>query len=255
VLLHGVGSSASTWAELLALIDPGYTVVAPDYRGHGASEAPDGPYSLDVFVGDYFRLIDELGIGAAHIVGFSIGAIFAEAIALAQPDRAVTLTLLNSIGDRTEDERARALARLDVIRSTPPSEGAPASVARWFTPAFIAAQPALVQAELDIVSSTPHIPYAAAYEVLATSDLIDSVGDIACPVLLITGENDIGSTPRMSRAVHDKIAGSKLVVIDGLQHYLHIEIAHEIASHIHDFLGSHPAHHPVQPHRLHPRSN
>lgn len=245
LLLHGVGSSASTWHALLPLLDERYTVIAPDYRGHGASESPEVPYELDDFVADVVRLLDELGLDRVHIVGFSIGAIFGEALAIAHPDRVAALVLLNSIGGRTPEEARRALERLAVIRSTPPAEGAAASAVRWFTPEFRAAHPDEVAAEVAIVSATPHAPYAASYEVLATTDLIDRVDEIVSPVLLVTGENDVGSTPRMSRAVHERLPGSHLVVVDGLQHYLHVEVAPRIADLVNDFLGSHPAHHPT----------
>ncbi|MCU1557924.1 MAG: hypothetical protein JWN09_1919 [Microbacteriaceae bacterium] len=241
VLLHGVGSSASTWNELIPHLGSEFVIVAPDYRGHGFSESPVVPYSLDDFVDDYFRLLDELSIETAHIVGFSIGAVIAEAIVLARPERVRSLVLLNTIGGRTSIERERAFARLEVIRSSDPAEVARASASRWFTPDFIERQPALVASEVAIVSATSPEPYAAAYQVLATTDLIDLVGSIAVPVLIVTGENDVGSTPRMSRAVHERVARSQLVVIDGLQHYLHIEAANLIADLINGFLrGPHP---------------
>lgn len=245
LLLHGVGSSASTWNELLPLLNPGFTVIAPDYRGHGYSEAPPVPYVIDDYVTDVLRLLDELGVAAAHIVGFSIGAVIAEAVALAAPERISSLVLLNTIGDRTEEERVRALARLEVIRSTDPAEVAVTSAARWFTPAFIESNPELVAGEVGIVSVTDHVPYAASYEVLATTEIIDQLSAIDLPTLIVTGENDVGSTPRMSRAVHEKIARSQMVVVDDLQHYLHIEGAQTIADLINGFIRSNPApHHP-----------
>jgi pimeloyl-ACP methyl ester carboxylesterase len=241
LLLHGVGSSASTWNELLPLLHQGFTIVAPDYRGHGYSEAPPVPYVIDDYVTDVLRLLDELGVAAVHIVGFSIGAVIAEAVALAAPERVSSLVLLNTIGDRTEAERARALERLEVIRSTDPAEVAATSAARWFTPAFIESNPELVAGEVGIVSVTDHVPYAASYEVLATTEIIDQLSAITAPTLIITGENDVGSTPRMSRAVQEKIARSQMVVVDDLQHYLHIEGAQTIADLVNGFIRSNPA--------------
>jgi pimeloyl-ACP methyl ester carboxylesterase len=243
VLLHGVGSSSATWTELAPLIDARYTLLMPDYRGHGASDAPAPPYSVDDFVGDLYGLVDELGITGFHLVGFSIGAIFAQAAAEAQPDRVFSLVLLNSIADRSEAERTRALERLAHIRRTDPAEVADGSIERWFTPAFAEANPELVGAEVEIVAANRSEPYAAAYEVLATTDLIEQAGRILCPVLLVTGEKDRGSTPRMSEAIHARIPGSELVVVPELQHYLHIEAPELIAGLINGFLESHPAPH------------
>lgn len=243
VLLHGVGSSSATWAELAPLLDERYTLVMPDYRGHGASDAPEVPYELADFVGDVVRLLDELELETVHLVGFSIGAIFAQAVAVENPTRVTSLVLLNSIAARTEEERERALQRLEVIRTSDPAEVARASVERWFTPEFVAARPDLVEAEVAIVSANKVAPYAASYSVLATTDLIDSVVGITCPVLLITGENDRGSTPRMSREIQSRLPGAELLIVDGRQHYLHIEVAQFIADHINGFVRSHPTPH------------
>lgn len=238
ILLHGVGSSSATWAELVPYLDERHTLVMPDYRGHGDSDDPEPPYRVADFVDDLFRLLDELGIQRAHLVGFSIGAIFAQAAATARPERIASLVLLNSIADRTEAERARAAERSAFIRDSEPAAIAESSVERWFTPRFARERPDVVADEVAIVSANRSRPYAAAYDVLATTDLIESAGEIACPVLLITGENDRGSTPRMSRALQSRIPGSELVVVDGRQHYLHREVPALIADLINGFLGS-----------------
>lgn len=240
VLLHGVGSSSATWAALVPLLDAHYTLVMPDYRGHGGSDAPEPPYDVAGFVADLERLLAELGDPRVHLVGFSIGAIFAQAYAVAHPDQVASLVLLNSIAGRTPEERGRAAERAAHIRATDPPTVAAGSVERWFTPAFAAARPDVVAHELAIVSATRHGPYAAAYDVLAGTDLLEEAAQIASPVLLVTGENDRGSTPRMSQALHERIPGSRLVVVDGRQHYLHLEVPQRIASLVNGHLADHP---------------
>ena len=236
VFIHGVGSSASTWDELFARLGDRYRLIAADLRGHGSSAVVPGPCQLDDLVADHVRLLDDLGLRSAHVVGFSLGALIGQAIALAHPDRTRSLVLLNGIGDRTDAERARAQERLAVIASTPPPDVAAASASRWFTAAFTREQPGLVSAEVAIVAATDHDSYAAAYRVLADSDLIGQVAGITCPLLIVTGENDAGSTPRMSAAIHQRVPGSRLVIVPDLQHYLHIEAAGMIAGLVTDFL-------------------
>jgi pimeloyl-ACP methyl ester carboxylesterase len=240
VFLHGVGSSASTWEELFPRLGGGRRLLAADLRGHGASAAGRLPYRLADLVDDHLRLLDELGLARTHIVGFSLGAMIAQAVALAQPGRVSSLVLLSGIGGRTPAEAARALERLEVIRTTDPAVGVGQSIERWFTPAFIQRRPDLVEREAAIVSVTAPIPYGAAYEVLATTDLIDEVRAITCPTLLVTGELDVGSTPRMSAEMQARIPGSELVVVDGLKHYLHVEAAAETAHLINGFLDRVP---------------
>jgi pimeloyl-ACP methyl ester carboxylesterase len=237
VFIHGVGSSSATWTELFARMGPGYRLIAADLRGHGRSPAVTGPSGLADFVADHVRLLDELGLAAVHVVGFSLGALIAEAIALAHPGRTASLVLLNGVGARTAAERARALERLAVIRTTPPPEVAAASASRWFTEQFAAASPELVAREVAIVSAVDPASSAAAYQVLATGDLIGEVHAIGGPVLVVTGEGDVGSTPRMSAEIHARIAGSRLVIVPGLKHYLHVEAAAAVAGLITGFLA------------------
>lgn len=236
-MLHGVGSSASTWNQLRAHLGDNLLIVAIDYRGHGASAPDAGPLEVSTFVGDHLRVLDELGIESAHVIGFSVGAIFAQAIAVSHPERTRSIILLNSIAGRTEAEQSRALARLEVIRTTPPAESAAGSIRRWFTADFIAARPDLVAAEQAIVSAVDHPSYAATYQVLATTEVIGEAHRVSVPTLIVTGELDEGSTPAMSTRLHERIGDSRLVVVPGVKHYLHIERAAELAAVITEFLN------------------
>lgn len=239
VLLHGVGSSASTWSTLLPLLPAGRRYIAADYRGHGDSEPAGESYTLQDQVADHVRLLDELGIGAAVVIGFSLGAVVAQAVAVEHPGRTTALVLLNSIGGRDEAQRARALDRLQVIRTTDPAESARASAGRWFTDAFRRDRPDLVAAECAVVAGVDHHSYGSAYEILATTDLLDRADAITVPALVVTGEDDAGSTPAMSRALAARIPGADLVIRPGLRHYLHIEDAPVLARLITDFLVGH----------------
>jgi pimeloyl-ACP methyl ester carboxylesterase len=237
VFVHGVGSSSATWRELFAAMPGGYRLIAADLRGHGRSAVGPGPASLDGFVADHIRLLDELGLGAVAVIGFSLGALIGQAIALAHPERTSALVLLNGVAARTPAEQARARERLAVIRASPPPEVARASASRWFTQAFAAACPAVVASEVAIVSAVDPASYAAAYAVLADGDLIGEVAAISCPVLVVTGASDVGSTPRMAAELHARIAGSQLVIVPDRKHYLHREVPAELAGLIGGFLA------------------
>lgn len=99
LLIHGFASSiemnwiAPGWVRDLTAA--GYRVVAIDNRGHGQSEklyAPD-VYSRQIMAEDARRLLDHLGIGKAHVIGYSMGARVAATLALAHPDRVGCLVL------------------------------------------------------------------------------------------------------------------------------------------------------------------
>jgi pimeloyl-ACP methyl ester carboxylesterase len=195
-----------------------------------------GPYSLADLVDDELRVMDALGLDTVSFVGFSIGALIGQALALAHPDRLEALVLLSGVGARTPAEQRRAIERLGVVRSSDPADVARDSVERWFTPRFGARYPRLVEDEIAIVSRTSPLGYAACYEVLATSDLIDELNEIVTPTLVVTGENDVGSTPRMSAEIHQRISASRLIVLPGLRHYIHLEGSGIVADLITGFL-------------------
>ena len=71
--------------------------------------------------------------------------------------------------------------------------------------------------------------YAAAYHVLATTDLADEASRIRVPTLIVTGEGDIGSNPRMARLLHARIPGSELEILPGLRHAILIEAPATVA--------------------------
>ncbi len=84
--------------------------------------------------------------------------------------------------------------------------------------------------------SNPQTLYAAAYRVLATTDLIDELPRIQAPTLVATGEGDIGSNPRMARLMHERIPGSRLEILPGLRHSILVEAPEAVARLLAGFL-------------------
>jgi pimeloyl-ACP methyl ester carboxylesterase len=237
VLVHGVGSSADTWSGLCPLLADSYRLVSYDLRGHGGSLKRPPPWSVDELVSDHLRLMAELRVARYHLVGFSLGSLIAISVAIYAPEAVDKLVLLNCVGDRREEDLARTADRLAQVRSSKMARIAQGSVGRWFTAGFPTSHPDAVQQEVALVSATDEEMYRAAYEVLATSDPIGYIHRVQAPVLLITGEADMGSTPRMSMALANQLSNSSVRVLPGLRHYLHIEAPDAIADIIKGFLS------------------
>lgn len=97
LLIHGFASSATVnWVHtgwLKTLGDAGYRVIALDNRGHGASEKPHDPafYHPDMMARDGVALLDHLGIPAAHVMGYSMGARISAFLAIADCERVLSL--------------------------------------------------------------------------------------------------------------------------------------------------------------------
>ena len=96
ILLHGYSDSWFSWSRVLPRIPTRYRAIAPDLRGHGDSEQPDGGYAMRDLAGDVLALMDALGIASASVVGHSMGSFVAQQVALAAPSRVERLVLVGS---------------------------------------------------------------------------------------------------------------------------------------------------------------
>jgi non-heme chloroperoxidase len=96
ILLHGYSDSWFSWSRVLPLIPARYHFIAPDIRGHGDSDKPDGGYATSDLAGDVLALMDALRLQRATIVGHSMGSFVAQQVAVAAPHRVERLVLVGS---------------------------------------------------------------------------------------------------------------------------------------------------------------
>ena len=95
LLVHGLGSSHNDWFAQQAVFKQTHTVIAPDLRGHGATDKPRGPYTIPQMARDLAALLNELGLPPAHVVGLSMGAMVSLQLAHDVPRAVRTLTVVN----------------------------------------------------------------------------------------------------------------------------------------------------------------
>jgi 3-oxoadipate enol-lactonase len=236
VLIHGVGGALDSWDAIVERLKPHFRLIRYDLRGHGASAKLPGPYTLQDFVDDHVALLDHLGLASADVAGFSLGGLIAQALALAHPARVGRLALISAIGARTAEESAKARARADALVAGGAEGHLDAAVDRWFTKAFQTAHPEIIEKRKRASrANDPHC-YAAAYRVLADSDLIDDLHRIPHRTLVMTGELDAGSTPRMSKAMTERLPHAQFILLPGLKHSVLLEAPATVAGRLLDFL-------------------
>ena len=97
MLIHGVGTDGSSWDAIAPALVPRFTVLRLDLRGHGRSGHIDNELSLGDFVSDVIDVLDATDIPRAHIVGFSLGGMIAQALALDHASRVDRLVLLSAV--------------------------------------------------------------------------------------------------------------------------------------------------------------
>ena len=218
VLIHGLGLSSRLWDAHLAAFK-GYRVLRFDLFGHGDSAPAPEVATLSLYARQIAGLLDTVGIAAAHIVGFSIGGMINRRFAMDFPTRTLSLAILNSPHNRGEEAQAAVELRAASVRDQGAFSTFDAALKRWFTPDYLATGdgPALVR---DWRGQVDAESYAQTAWVLAhgVRELIAPEPPIQHPALVMTCENDSGSTPQMSHDIAAEIAGSQTIIVPHLQH-------------------------------------
>jgi pimeloyl-ACP methyl ester carboxylesterase len=228
LLLHGVGLNRTTWRAQVVALSRHFTVVTYDHLGHGRSRHVSDT-QLDDYVQQFIRVMDQLGMTSAHVVGFSFGGLVAQRLAADHPDRLNRLVLMSTVYNRTEQEREAVTGRYHKAVEEGPQSIIPAAIERWFSPAFIAGQPEVIgEIERGLRTNDP-ASFLAAYRIFCTeSELAGKLRQVEAPTLAMTGELDTGSTPAMvERMVADLPNGRGLIIPEG-RHMMPMELAGEV---------------------------
>lgn len=236
-LIHGVGSNLESWNRVAERLRPTHAVVRMDLRGHGKSAPITQGCSLTDFVDDVVGVLDEAGIRQSDLIGFSLGGMIAQAFAVQRPERVRRLGLISAVAGRTPEERRTLAARADKIRREGVASVIDAAAERWFTEGFRKIHPDQVKRRLEEILDNDPASYAEAYRVFAKSDMGEHIHEIRHPTLVVTGENDVGSNPRMARFMHQRISDSRLVILPDLRHSLLVEAPDTIADLLLEFLA------------------
>lgn len=218
VLIHGVGLNRMVWDGVL----PGLTglrLITYDLYGHGESVPAPQEVTLTLFAQQIIGLLDHLNIARAHIVGFSIGGMINRRLALDAPERVASLAILNSPHDRGAKAQAEVEARARTVGESGAMATMDAALQRWFTVEYLAKSTGSERVK-EWRNQVDQASYAGAYWVLANGvrELIAPDPPITKPCLVMTCENDSGSTPAMSQAIAAEIAGSECQIVPGLKH-------------------------------------
>lgn len=220
ILVHGLGLNRQMWQWQQAALADRYTVITYDLFGHGQSARPAGPYTMRQMTDQICALMAHLGLQRCALAGFSLGGLIVQAFALAHPQRVSALAILNAAHGRTEEERAALMGRVQQVREQGPASTVDAALQRWFSPAFAARAPEVLAQVRDwVVANDPRV-YPEVYLLLARADigLEDAIATIQCPTLVMTGEEDYGNSPAMSRRITALISGARLEILPGLRH-------------------------------------
>jgi pimeloyl-ACP methyl ester carboxylesterase len=219
-LIHGLGLNRLIWDKYVSQLVRGYRVLTYDLFGHGESAVPPAKPSVTMLSEQLIALMDELDIEYCVAIGFSLGGMINRRLAIDHPDRVRALVILNSPHERGRD--AQALVEQRALDSAAGGPGATleATIERWFTAEFRSGHPEFINQVRGWVLANDTRIYGLCRQVLAFGvvELIRPEPPITQPTLVMTCENDSGSTPAMSQAIGAEIDGSQVVIVPHLKH-------------------------------------
>jgi len=225
VLIHGVGLNKEMWGGQVVGLATNYRVITYDMLGHGASPRPAAGTPLLGYADQLLELLDHLQLPQATVIGFSMGGLVARAFALHYPERLTSLVVLNSVFNRSPEQRAGVIARTAQAAEHGPDANAEAALSRWFSREYQAANPAQIAALRETLAGNDPQGYLTTYELFATQDMYraDDLKSLRVPTLVATGELDPGSTPEMARQLADRIPGATVAVLAEQRHMMPVE--------------------------------
>lgn len=225
LMSHSLATSLDLWSPQLAVLEPQFSVLRYDTRGHGASDAPQGAYTLAQLADDAVAVMDAFDIEAVHWVGISMGGMIGQAVALNHAERLRSLVLCDTAAAVPPEAQALWQQRIDKARGEGMTALADETLQRWFTPPYLAKDPRGVRSIRGMILSTPVSGFIGCSEAIRQLDFLERLDDIRLPTLIIVGEQDPGTPVAISEAIHNRIKDSRLEIIPSAAHLCNVEQA------------------------------
>jgi 3-oxoadipate enol-lactonase len=231
-LVHSLAMDHSFWDAVVERLSGSAALLAVDCRGHGASDKPPGPYTVELFGRDLAAVMDHAGWASAVIGGASMGGSVALAFAAAYPGRVQGLALFDTTawygaeapqqwGERADRALAAGLQDLVEFQTT-----------RWFGDRFRAERNDIVKESVDVFLANDPKAYAESCRMLGACDVRAALASIRVPTRILVGEEDYATPVAMSEALHAGIEAATLTVLPGARHLTPLEAPDRVADEI-----------------------
>lgn len=245
LLAMGTAASLGMWKPVETSLADRYDLVSFDYRGLGDSERGNGTINVATLAEDAHALLESLSIPRAHVLGWSLGSVVAQELALSHPEQVASLVLYGTWG-RPDGVMAALMTALKYPWETGDLATALATLGVVYSAEFLASDEfaEFLAWTAPLTPTTPEQIQTVAeqWEADINFDSLDRVATIAAPTLALTGEHDIITPPRHGRAVAERIPGAtfELMTGTGASHGLMFERTEDFLRTVLSFLEQHP---------------
>ena len=219
---NSLASALSMWdLQIPPLVEAGYRVLRYDSRGHGQSEVPEGPYSIEMLTADALGLMDALGLEKVHFCGLSMGGMVGQMLGARHGDRLISLTLSSTSAHMPPREIWDE--RIKTVRENGMDAVVDATIDRWFTKAGQERLVAEVEKIRHLILHTQADGFCAACAAIQNMDQRDSIRSISTGTMVLVGEHDPGTPVSAAEFIHQRISSSELKVISDAAHFVNVE--------------------------------
>jgi 3-oxoadipate enol-lactonase len=235
---HCLGGDRTIWRHQLAHWRGRYRLLPYDLRGQGGSGVTPAPYAMAQLAADALALLDAQGIERTVFLGVSMGGMVALQVALLAPQRVSALVLADTAGGFGPEARAAWAERIAAVARDGVAPLTETMMGRWFTEAYRKRSPAAVAEVSAALSRTPVEGYLGACAAIRDFDLRERLGEVACPTLVLCGENDPSTPLALSRELAAGIPGARLRVFPGANHLPNFEMPEPFNAAVDEFLAA-----------------
>jgi 3-oxoadipate enol-lactonase len=240
LLVQGLGTDLRGWAFQRFALGRRHRLYLVDNRGVGGSDAPPGPYDLEVMAADARAVLDAEGVPSAHVVGASMGGVIAQLLAVQSPERVRSLVLACTACSH-QQWRRDLLAGWATLATERGMGALSGKALRWLVGPRHRRRfglPLSVLAPLVLNAS----PAAFASQVAAilgqADETAEALAGVMAPTLVVVGTQDVLTPMADAEELVERIPGAELVVLSGASHGLMLDRAGEFNAVVLDFLAS-----------------
>ncbi len=222
VFSNSLACNISLWDEQVAAFSGRFRFLRYDQRGHGGSDAPTGPFTMDDLTSDLLGLLAHFSVDKAVLVGVSMGASTVLRCAFREPSRCLAVVPCDGHWRSAPGGAAMWAERLAVVGEGGMAAMAEPTVRRWFQPDFFKRKPEVVARIKTMIEGTSPEGYFGCVGALQEYDFSADFSDIAAPGLFIAGAQD-GDTPKIMREMAGAVQRGRFHCIDHCGHLPNIE--------------------------------
>jgi len=237
LLAHALGVDHQLWDSIAQRLASRHRVLRYDARGHGKTSAPHGAYTLFQLADDAAGLLDALSIEQAHFVGLSMGGMVGQILGVRHAHRLLSLTLCDTVCYTPVSAHAMWDERIGQVEAHGMSGIVEPTIQRWLTTPFREAHPDVVERIRELLRATPPHGYVGVCLAIKALDTRSSLARIACPTLVMTGEQDTGAPVEVAQAIASHIPDARLKVIPDAAHLAPIEQEEAFLADLDEFFG------------------